>query len=73
MIKRDFHGWKYDDALNEVHKIVGEVRMEGKLEHAEFVTGHGVIQRDVLGTLEAYGLTASVNWSNTGVINVTIE
>jgi len=73
MIRRDFHGWKLEDAVDEVHTIVGKVRLEGGTQHVSFVTGHGVIQKELLALFEQYGLTARVSWTNTGVITGTIE
>jgi len=73
MIKRDFHGYKLEDAVDAVHAIVGDVRTAGRTESAEFVTGHGVIQKELISLCEQYGLTANVSWSNSGVINVVIE
>ena len=73
MIKRDFHGFLLEDAIDAVHGIIGEVRVSGRAEDAEFVTGHGKIQREVLALCEQYGLDARVSWTNSGVINVTIE
>ena len=73
MIKRDFHGYELEDALDAVHFIIGDVRSAGRTESAEFITGHGVIQKELLALCKQYGLTANVSWSNTGVINVTIE
>ncbi len=73
VIKRDFHGYKLEDAIDAVHVIVGFVRTAGRTESAEFVTGHGVIQKELLTLCEQYGLEARVSWTNSGVINVTIE
>jgi len=73
MIKRDFHGYKLDDAIDAAHRIIGEVRTAGRTESAEFVTGHGVIQKELISLCEQYGLSVNVSWSNTGVINVVIE
>jgi len=73
VIKRDFHGYDLEDALDAVHFIIGDVRSAGRTESAEFITGHGVIQKELLALCKQYGLTANVSWSNTGVINVTIE
>ena len=73
VIRRDFHGFMLEDAKDAVHAIVGDVRSAGRTESAEFVTGHGVIQKDLLALLEQYGLSAMVSWSNSGVITVTIE
>ena len=73
MIKRDFHGVRYEEAMRTVDDIISEVRIAGKTESAEFITGHGVIQRELICLCEQYGLDARVSWTNSGVINVTIE
>lgn len=73
VIKRDFHGTRLEDAMSAVDKIISEVRTAGRTESAEFITGHGVIQIELLELCEQYGLEAAVSWTNSGVINVTIE
>lgn len=73
MIKRDFHGWLVQDAVREVHNIIGESRNRSKIENAEFITGHGVIKVELIELLKQYDLTPEVQWGNTGVVVVTIE
>lgn len=73
VIKRDFHGFKLEDALREVDIIIGAVRIQGQTESAEFITGHGVIQKELLALCEQHGLESSISWTNSGVITVTIE
>lgn len=73
MIKCDFHGYKLEDALREVEVIIGEVRTAGNTEVAEFITGHGFIQKGLLTLCEQYGLDAKISWTNSGAINVVIE
>jgi len=68
VIKRDFHGYKLEDAINAVHAIIGEIRTEGRVQPAEFITGHGVIQKELLALCEQYNLEARVSWTNSGVI-----
>jgi len=73
MIKRDFHGWLVEDALQEVHNIVGESRNRSASDNAEFITGHGVIKSELIELLKQYGLTPEVQWGNSGVVVVAIE
>jgi len=73
MIKRDFHGWLLEDALEEVHKIVGDVRQQHSLQHAEFITGRGLIRQAILTLLEEYTLRPDLQWGNDGVVIVTIQ
>ena len=73
MIKRDFHGYKLEEALDAVEGIIGQCRLNNKITKAEFITGHGVIQKEVLNLCEAYGLDAQVSWANSGVVTVYIE
>ena len=73
-INRDFHGYPLHEAIAEVERIISDVRMQQTQATAEFVTGHGVIQRNILSLLESYKLSdASISMSNSGVIKVTIE
>ena len=73
MIKRDFHGYKVEDAKRAVEDIIGQCRLSNGFTIAEFITGHGVIQKELLALCEEYGLEAHVSWANTGVISVLIE
>jgi hypothetical protein len=68
----DFHGWRHDDAIDEVHKIVGRIRLANKTETAEFITGYGSIRTELIRILEKYGLEPTVKLSNKGVIIVNI-
>lgn len=73
MIKRDFHGWTLDEALQEIHHIVGNVRKQSKVEQAQFITGNGEIKKQIIYLLKRYDLAPDNQWGNDGVVIVTIE
>lgn len=73
MISRDYHGFGLDDALHDLELVVGGVRQAGKTEHAEIITGFGVIKYAVFSILKVYGLDPSFKIGNEGTIVVTIE
>ena len=73
MIRKDYHGYKLEEALRDFEDIIGQCRVKNAYTKAEVVTGHGVIQKEILALCEEYGLEAHVSWANTGVICVTIE
>lgn len=73
MIKKDFHGYEVEDAKRAVEDIIGQVRISDRVQNFYFITGHGVIQKELLALMEQYGLHAQVSWSNSGVITGTIE
>lgn len=68
----DFHNWRHDDAIEEVHKIIGQVRLAGKTESIEFITGHGSIRNELLSVLEKYGLEPTIKIGNSGAIIVNV-
>ena len=70
---RDFHGWTIEDAIKEVHRIVGTTRMVGAAVQVVLVTGHGVIQGAVMDELTDLGLKPSTQLGNSGVVTVIIE
>lgn len=70
---RDFHGWTLDDAVQEVHNIVGEIRMKNSQANVEFITGHGIIREEIMTVLEAYDIPAQIQWGNSGVIVALID
>jgi len=73
MISRDFHGWTIEESLNEVHRIISNIRMLGTVEQVEFITGHGIIQNAVMDELKTQGLKPAIQLSNSGVVIVVIE
>ena len=73
MIVRDYHGWSFEDALNDTHSVVGAVRIKGHIREAEFITGNGQIRAAVYKTLQEYDLRPRFKIGNTGTILVTIE
>ena len=77
MIERDFHGWKLEAAIQEIHNIVGQVRARGKAESVKIITGRGVIRGEALALLSNYGLQPVYEWSgmnrNDGAIVVVVE
>lgn len=73
MIKRDYHGFYKDDALSDAESVIGGVRMRGKAEEVEFITGFGVIREELFHLLEFYSLEPTYKLNNPGTILVVIE
>ncbi len=73
MIKRDYHGFYKDAALADAESVIGSVRMRGKTEEAEFITGFGVIREELFDLLEKHSLEPTYKLNNPGTILVTIE
>lgn len=73
MIEKDFHGLSLGDAIREVEYTVSSVRIAGKTEQAEFITGHGAIRTGVFNVLRKYSLAPYSKLGNQGVIIVIIE
>ena len=69
----DLHGYKLADAIQKVHSIIGQVRMDEGEEDWCFITGGGPINSAVVKELEDYGLDPEVPAHNLGVVNVTVE
>ena len=72
MIKIDFHGKPLEDALLEVEKLIDGVRLNKKTEEAEFITGHGVIKKEIVKLLEGYEIEYEIGF-NQGIIKAVIE
>jgi len=64
MITIDFHGWRFEEALNEVARIIGEVRLAGSTEEVKFITGHGVLKYAIRDELRTYGLMTPTDISS---------
>lgn len=69
----DFHGWSHDDAIEEVHKIVGRIRISNNTRSVDFIVGHGTIRKDLIRVLKEYKLDPQVKLNNSGVITVQIN
>jgi hypothetical protein len=73
MIRHDFHGWTLRDAVQEIDRIVGDVRGKGSVKQAMLITGNGVIKHAIMEKLKEYKLNPEEQWGNTGVVQVVIE
>ena len=73
MITKDFHFHNTEDAINEMHHVVGQIRSAGKTEEVYFITGHGTIKPALIEALKEYGLKPTTLLGNTGTILCLIE
>ncbi len=73
MITRDYHGFYKDNALADAEAVIGRIRMSGKQEEAEFITGFGVIREELFHLLEFYSLKPTYKLNNPGTILAVIE
>ena len=73
MYKIDYHGWKTEAALQDIESVIGSIRKSGQSQQAELITGHGIIQDEVLKLLKSHSLEPSVQLGNSGVVVVVIE
>jgi len=73
MIKKDYHGYILKDALHDVELIIGEIRNKNISDEAEFITGHGIIKKELTNLLRDYNLDPRIQLGNSGVIVVHIE
>jgi len=73
MVKRDFHGWTYADALQEAESVIGGIRMRGVTESVEFITGHGAIQIGIMELFNSYQIDVHQGLANSGTIIATID
>lgn len=70
----DLHGYKLEEALQKIHSIVGQTRVNGVEENWCFVTGNGgPIQKAVISELQNYGIEAEIPAHNLGVVLATVE
>ena len=69
----DFHGWMPDDAVNEIHRMIGEARMSGKTTQITFITGNGKIKQIVFDICESYGILCREKIGNIGTLVAIVE
>lgn len=72
MIYRDYHHHLVGEALRDAERVISDVRMRGVAEEARFITGYGVIRKDLFELLQTYGLEPTYELGNQGVILVDI-
>ena len=73
MISKDYHGYPLKDAIDDLERVIGDVRLSGRSEHAEFITGYGIIRAAFHSILKVHGLDPAYKLGNEGIIVVTIE
>ena len=69
----DFHGRLLEEALEDVHMLVGEARMLNTPIDCKFITGHGRIKGHLVEILEDYGIEAREELGNSGVLLALVE
>lgn len=69
----DFHGWKTEDAEQELHNMIGEARMSGGKVPLKLITGHGVIKHKAMEVCEEYGILCVEQVGNSGVLMGMID
>lgn len=69
----DYHHFLLADALAHAERLIFVVRSERRTEDIHFITGHGVIQTELMGLLKMFGLCPSIQLGNSGVVICTIE
>lgn len=73
MIEKDFHNLTLEQTRLDVDYIVGKVRMENATQEVHFITGQGNVQREVIISLEAYGIRSTLKLGNHGVVVALVE
>lgn len=69
----DYHSYTVEDALAHAERLVFVTRTKRRKDDAEFITGHGVIQNELIERLKTLGLSPSIQLGNSGVVVCTIE
>jgi len=72
-MKRDYHGFTIDEALQSVELIIGEIRNNNETKDVTFITGRGPIRKAVIVLLKEYKLDPHIKLGNTGAVIVTID
>ncbi len=69
----DYHEYTLADALAHAERFVFVTRTKKRTMDVEFITGRGVIQRELMNLLQTMGLNPSLKMGNDGCIICTIE
>ncbi len=73
MITKDYHGYTLNDALMDLSFLISTIRMKRDRKEVKLITGHGIIQTEVMNELRNYGLQPTIQLGNSGVILCMIE
>lgn len=69
----DLHGYKLEEAINFVEKVIGEVRLKNEERVVKFITGHGVIRKELKKYFDNNDIEYFVDWASEAVLIVTID
>lgn len=72
-MKIDYHRFKLDAALSHAESVISNIRIQGKSEQIEFITGYGIIRNELMSLLKAYGLDPTFKLGNQGTIVCLVE
>lgn len=72
-MKLDFHGKTLADALREVEVLINEVRLKQSSQACEFITGHGIISKELIRLLSEYQIECTPQLANAGILQAIIE
>lgn len=73
MITQDLHGFNVENAIEEVHQLIGIARMSGKKHEVHIITGTGPIKEETMNVLTGYDIEHSVQMGNNGVIRAVVD
>lgn len=73
MITRDYHNFTLLNALIDAERVISDIRLKQKTLDVEFITGHGIIQTELMKLLVSVGLNPSYKLGNDGCIICIIE
>lgn len=73
MLTIDLHGYLVEDAIEEIERAIGKIRLEGREEVIKVITGHGKIQKQLMFYLLDHGIEHIFEPGNMGAMIITVE
>lgn len=73
MITVDFHGLDLEEAHRNLEKAIGDIRLTGKADQLELITGRGMIHEQTKSILEAHEISYRIPFNNPGCIMAEVD
>lgn len=69
----DLHGYKLEEALTYVEKVIGQIRLQGLEEDIKIITGRGIIRKELINYFEQNQIEFYLDWGNDAIIIASVD
>lgn len=69
----DLHGYKVMEARHLIESVIGKIRLEGREEQLNIITGRGAIREEINNLLDQLQIDHRYEFSNDAIIIATVD